>query len=138
MPEDGLAALAPVRDPRLRILKFDYDVTDFLRARTVAELPTMTRPGPSYIVAPPTTASRRREPRAVDGLTAHILMLSDGKRSAAEIAKELDRQSNSSVEPENLKWIEHLFVCGLISLCDIPTNTASEISSNDVQRRDCL
>ncbi len=121
LPEDGLAALAPVRDPRLRILKFDYEVRDFLSARTAAELPTMTRPGPSYIVAYGRSGDQQREPLIVDGLTAHILMLSDGRRSAAEIAGELDRKSNSSVEPTPLEWIEHLFVYGLIWLCDKPT-----------------
>ena len=46
MPEDGLAGLAPVRDPQLRILEFDHDVADFLGARTAADLPAVTRPGP--------------------------------------------------------------------------------------------
>jgi hypothetical protein len=68
----------------------------------------------------------------VDELTARILMLSDGRRSAAEIATELGRQSNYPVAPDNLEWIEHLFVCGLIWLRDGPIDTGSEISSNDV------
>ena len=130
--EDGLAGLAPVRDPQLRILEFDHDVADFLGARTAADLPAVTRPGPSYIVAFGGSGGGRREPLLVDGLTAHILMLSDGKRSAAELARELDRQSDASVEADNLKWIEHLFVCGLIGLRDRPTDTGSGISSNDV------
>jgi hypothetical protein len=128
VPEDGLAGLAPVRDPRLRILEFDHDVADFLGARAAADLPAVMRPGPSYIVAFRGSGSGRREPLVVDGLTARILMLSDGRRSAAEIARELVRQGNSSVEPDNLKWIEHLFVCGLIGLCD--SDTGSGISSN--------
>jgi glycosyltransferase involved in cell wall biosynthesis len=47
IPEDGLAGLAPVRDPQLRILEFDHDVADFLGARIAADLPAVTRPGPS-------------------------------------------------------------------------------------------
>jgi glycosyltransferase involved in cell wall biosynthesis len=132
MADDGLAALAPVRDPHLRILEFDYDVADFLGARTTADLPAMTKPGPSYIVAFGSSGGGRREPLMVDGLTARILMLSDGRRSAAEIATELGRQSNYPVAPDNLEWIEHLFVCGLIWLRDRPIDTGSEISSNDV------
>jgi glycosyltransferase involved in cell wall biosynthesis len=129
---DGLAGLAPVRDPRLRILEFDHDVADFLGARTAADLPAVTRPGPSYIVAFGGPSGGRREPLLVDRLTAHILMLSDGKRSAAALARELGRQSDASVEADNLEWIEHLFVCGLIGLRDMPTDTAGRMSSNEV------
>jgi hypothetical protein len=108
MLEDGLAGLVPVRDPQLRILEFDYDVADFLGAQTAADFPAVTRPGPSHIVAFGSSGGGRRQPLIVDGLTAHILMLSDGRLSAAEIARELGRQSDSSVEADNLKWIEHL------------------------------
>ena len=129
---DGLAGLAPVRDPRLRVLEFDHDVADFLGARTVADLPAVTRPGPSYIVAFGGPSGGRREPLLVDRLTAHVLMLSDGKRSAAELARELGAQSDASAEAHNLEWIEHLFVRGLIGLRDTPTGTGGGMSSNEV------
>jgi hypothetical protein len=132
MPEDGLAGLVPVRDPQLHILAFDYDVADFLGARTAADFPAVTRPGPSHIVAFGNSGGERRQPLIVDGLTAHILVLSDGRLSAAEIAAELGRQSDSSVEADSLKWIEHLFVCGLIWLRDSPIHTRTGISSSDV------
>jgi hypothetical protein len=128
----GLAGLAPVRDPRLRILEFVQDVADFLGARTAADLPAVTRPGPSYIVAFGGSGGGRREPLLVDRLTARILMLSDGKRSAAELARELDGQSDATEEAHNLKWIEHLFVCGLIGLRDTPTDTGGGMWSNEV------
>jgi glycosyltransferase involved in cell wall biosynthesis len=130
--EDGVAELAPVRDPRLRILEFDHDVADFLGARTAADFPAVTRPGPSYIVAFGGSGGGQREPLLVDRLTAHILMLSDGKRSAAELARELDGESNAWEEAHNLKWIEHLFVCGLIGLRDTPADTGGGLSSNEV------
>jgi glycosyltransferase involved in cell wall biosynthesis len=132
VPEDGVARLAPVRDPQLRILEFDCDVADFLGARTTADLPAVMRPGPSYIVAFGVSGGERREPLIVDGLTARILMLSDGTRSAAEIARELGRQSDPSDKADNLKWIEHLFVCDLIWLRDQPIDTGSEIASKSV------
>jgi glycosyltransferase involved in cell wall biosynthesis len=128
---DDLGALAPVRDPQLRILEFDHDVADFLGARTAADLPAMAGPGPSYIVVFGSSGGGRREPLMVDGLTARILMLSDGSLSAAEVAGELERESNSSVEPDILKWIEHLFICGLIWLGDRPIDAGSKISSNE-------
>jgi hypothetical protein len=59
-------------------------------------------------------------------------MLSDGKRSAAELARELDGQSDATEEAHNLKWIEHLFVCGLIGLRDTPTDTGGGMWSNEV------
>jgi hypothetical protein len=123
VPEDGLAALAPVRDPQLRILEFDCDVADFLGARTAADLPAATRPGPSYIVVFTGPGAGRREPLIVDGLTAQILKLSDGRRSAAQIAGELGRKCGPSVEADNLEWIEQLFVRGLIGLRDSPATT---------------
>jgi len=125
VPEDGLAALAPVRDPQLRILEFDYDVADFLGAQTAADLPAVTRPGPSYIVVFTGAGAGQREPLIVDGLTAQILKLSDGRRSAAQIAGELGRQSGPSVEADNLEWIEQLFVRGLIGLRDAPAATSA-------------
>jgi hypothetical protein len=60
-------------------------------------------------------------------LTAHILKLSDGRRSAAQIAAELSRRS-PSVEADNLEWIEKLFVCGLIGLDDSLVVSATERS----------
>jgi hypothetical protein len=58
-------------------------------------------------------------------LTAQILKLSDGRRSAAQIAGELGRQSGPSVEADNLEWIEQLFVHGLIGLRDAPAATSA-------------
>jgi glycosyltransferase involved in cell wall biosynthesis len=125
VPENGLAALAPVRDPQLRILEFDYDVADFLGARTAADLPAVTRPGPSYIVVFSGPGAGQRKPLIVDGLTAQILKLSDGRRSAAQIAGELGRQSGPAVEAGHLEWIEQLFVRGLIGLRDWPAATSA-------------
>jgi hypothetical protein len=67
----------------------------------------------------------RREPLIVDGLTAQILKLSDGRRSAAQIAGELGRQCGPSVEADNLEWIEQLFVRGLIGLRDSPATAGA-------------
>jgi hypothetical protein len=57
-----------------------------------------------------------RDPLLVDGLTARILMLSDGTRTAAEIAAELTANEGISVVASHLGWVENLFVQGLISL----------------------
>jgi glycosyltransferase involved in cell wall biosynthesis len=125
MPEDGTAGLVPIRNPQIRIVEFDFDVTRFLGARSTADLPAITGPGPSYIVAFGGSNGGWRAPLLVDGLTAHILKLSDGTRSGAEIARELGQQADRSREADNLKWIEHLFVCDLIMLVDKPIDAAS-------------
>src|SRR5262249_2828381 len=39
MAEDDLAGLVPLRDPRLRVLDFDYDVAGFMQVRTADDLP---------------------------------------------------------------------------------------------------
>jgi glycosyltransferase involved in cell wall biosynthesis len=117
--EDGnLAELVPVRDTQLRLVEFDYDVSGYLGARSIEEFPAVLASGPSYIIAFGCTTGRRREPLLVDARTACILMLSDGSRTAAEIARELDHQFNQPAVAGNLKRIENLFVSGLIGLRD--------------------
>jgi glycosyltransferase involved in cell wall biosynthesis len=112
---DRIAELVPVRDARLRILEFDHDVTDFLGAKAASDLPAILRPGPGYVAA---FARGGREPLVIDGLTAHILKLSDGTRSVTEIANALSRMADCSAKPDILDWTEHMFVGGLIALQD--------------------
>ena len=132
MAADDLGGLVPVRDARLRVLEFDYDVSDFMQARTVADLPRSTTPRRSYIVAFASAHGERRNPLVVDGITAQILKLSDGTRTASEVIGELQHQGEGPTELQNLAWIESLFVQGLISLHDKRLGAASRASSNDV------
>jgi glycosyltransferase involved in cell wall biosynthesis len=115
--EDGdLAGLVPERDRQLRILEFDHDVSKFLGVQTVAEFPTALTLGRSYVVAFGRSGGALRNPILVDGLTAQILELSNGTRTISEIVGELDQEMDGSAGVNNLKWIESLFVHGLISL----------------------
>jgi glycosyltransferase involved in cell wall biosynthesis len=110
--DDGeIARLVPVRDPRLRVLAFDTDVAEFLGARTPAELPAQPSSRRSYMVTFAGADAGRGDPLVVDALTARILELCDGTRTAGTIAHELESSRKS-----NLEWIERLFVHGLISL----------------------
>jgi glycosyltransferase involved in cell wall biosynthesis len=118
MADGDLAGLVPFRDPQMRIVAFDHDVSKYLGARTTAAFPAVLGPGPSYIVAFGSSKGTRREPLLVDTLTARVLMLSDGTRTASEIARELDDQTNPSTVAGNLQWIESLFASGLIWLRD--------------------
>ena len=118
MADSDLGGLMPIRDPRLRVIEFDYDVSGFMPGRTVAELPVLPTQRRSYIVAFGRSDGGRREPLLVDGVTAGILALSDGTRTAADIAEELNLPATGQGRAENLKWIEDLSVQGLISLRD--------------------
>jgi glycosyltransferase involved in cell wall biosynthesis len=127
MDKADLATMVPLRDPRLRVLKFDYDIADFMGVRTIPDLPEHPTPLCSYVVVFGYSESEQRNPLVIDGTSAQILRLSDGKRTASEIVMELDCTTGQSTETENLAWIESLFVHGLISLQD--TRVSSELSA---------
>jgi glycosyltransferase involved in cell wall biosynthesis len=114
--EDDIARLVPLGDARLRVLDFDFDVADYMRVRTAADLPASPTSRPSHMVAFSRVNGVGRDPLVVDAMTAQILRLSDGSRSAAEIAAELDRAGGGSTAGANLEWIEGLLLHGLISL----------------------
>jgi len=117
MGKDDLAELAPARDPQLRIIAFDFDVAEFMGVQTVDEFPFDLSPRRSFIVAFGGSQGTRRNPLLVDRLTARILTLSDGTRTAGQIVSELTKETGNSIR-ESLDWIENLFVQGLISLHD--------------------
>ena len=116
MGDGDLAGLVPLRDPRLRIVEFDYDVAEFRSAQTLAELPEVPTPARSYIVVFGQCQKAPRQPLLVDSLTARILKLSDGRRTVSEIVTELDSHAGSPTAADNMKWIEGLFVHRLLSL----------------------
>ncbi len=139
--QGDLAGLVPLRDARLRVLDFDYDVSQFMGARTIAELPAHPTPGRSHIVVFASSDGARRSPLLVDALTARILELSDGTRTVAEVLGELVAGdvnlggSNQAADPSagpGIKWIENLFVHGLVSLQDTRVDPASEIRPKQV------
>jgi glycosyltransferase involved in cell wall biosynthesis len=113
MDEQDLVRSVPVRDPQLRVLAFDYDISAFLVARSAAELPVRLKKNPSYLVAFGRKADDRREPLLIDRATAQILELCDGTRTVAQVASRLGQ--DEAID-DNLRWIEELFRCGLICL----------------------
>ncbi len=110
--------LVPVRDPQLRLIEFDYDVSDFLGAQSVAAFPAAVTMRPSYIVAFACSDGERRVPMLIDETTARILHLSDGTRTISEIASELSRAIETPPTNDNIRWIEKLFLLGLVLLRD--------------------
>jgi hypothetical protein len=119
MAADDLTDLVCVRDPRSRVLAFDFDVAELMSVRNAGDLAVPPTPRRSYIVAFGRSGrldGERRDPLVVDGSTARILELSDGTRTAAAILGELNREGFPFRDGDGLKWIEYLFAHGLISL----------------------
>ena len=100
----------------MRVLRFDFDVSKFRGVKCAAELSTVTEPGLSYIIVFGKRDGARRDPLLVDNVTARILELSDGTRTAAQILRQLRHEENSPTAEDDLKWIEDLFRRGLLSL----------------------
>jgi glycosyltransferase involved in cell wall biosynthesis len=124
LDELELAGLVPIRDQRVQILQFDYDVSPFLEVQTVEEFPTRVPQSASHVIAFRQSAHEHREPLIVDRTTARVLELSDGSRTAGEIVATLNGDGTTPGSEDSLKWIEHLFVVGLVRLEDAPIDTA--------------
>jgi len=113
MSAGELGRLRPVRDPAMRLVEFDHDVRPYLAARTMANLPPVRKGGRSHVVVFGATACDRRPPLLVDPMTARLLELSDGTRTAAEIIAELWPRDFAA---DKLAWLETLFLHGMIGL----------------------
>jgi hypothetical protein len=113
MQPDDLAGLRPLRDPRLRVIAFDFDVVPFLQANSITMLPAETVPRRSFVVVS-ASADAARDPLVVDGLTARVLQRADGLKTVAEILTEV----GETPDAENLAWVEGLFRLGLIGLSE--------------------
>jgi hypothetical protein len=116
--KDGdLASLIPLRNAQLRIVEFDYDVSEFLGVQSASDFPTNVAPRNSYIAVFGGSPDARREPLLVDARTAQILRLCDGTRTVSDICNAMDPKAGGSAE-RTVAWIENLFVLGLVSLRD--------------------
>jgi hypothetical protein len=106
----------PAAHPHLRIVEFDFDVAEFSTPEAVRELPADAARGRSYIAAFARANGMRPDPLLVDELTARILRLSDGTRTVAEIVAMLGEDVTPQTAGDNLYWVRHLFLRGLLSL----------------------
>jgi hypothetical protein len=128
-----LADLVCVRDQRLRVLAFDFDVTELMSVRNAHDLAAPPSSRRSYILAFGLSGPVRRSPLAVDRVTARILELADATRSASEIVGELVRNGDLPDRSTGFVWIEDLFARGLLLLrkkdrlpaCDVRPPTAA-------------
>jgi glycosyltransferase involved in cell wall biosynthesis len=109
MMEGDLAGMVPTRDPRLHMLTFD--AADLAEGQSAARTPR-----PRHVLAFAAVNGQRKEPLFVSDGTARILELSDGTRSAEEIAAEIEQEEPGAGSAQTLRAIEELFVSGLLWL----------------------
>jgi glycosyltransferase involved in cell wall biosynthesis len=120
MLKSDLSELVPIRDPGFRILTFDEDVSQYREAGSLADFPATPAPGPSHILAFGFSDSREQDPLLVDAQTVRILELSDGRRTASQIARQMHREHQTARPKDYLDRIESLFVEGLLGLQGAP------------------
>jgi hypothetical protein len=131
MVDGDLAALVPVRDPQLRMMTFD--VSELLAGQTEQGFPAVRTPRPRHVVAFAQANGERREPLFVSDRTARIIELSDGTRTALEIAKEIGLGNRRAGTGQGLRQIEELFMSGLLWLHEGQIERIESIRSNPMQ-----
>ncbi len=114
MADGDLAKLTPVRDPQIRMLTID--VSELVDGQTTAAR-RGGRPHARRVIAFAQENGQRREPLFVSDAAARILELSDGTRTASEIAAEIG-SGNQRSDGGGLQQIEELFVSSLLRLLD--------------------
>ena len=132
MKQGELAELVPVRDPRLRVIDFDFDVAPYIEAESVGELPAEAAPRPSFVVIFASSDAGRRDRLLVDELTAAVLRRSDGTLTVSDILSELGQEGEPAGMRNTLTWIERLFGLGLISLRDTPVRSDAVVEAGEV------
>jgi hypothetical protein len=93
------------------------DVSELVDGQTEPSRPAARGPRPRRVVTFAQENGERREPLFISDRTARILELSDGTRTARDIAAEL-ASGSQHVDGGGLQQIEELFVSGLLRLHD--------------------
>jgi glycosyltransferase involved in cell wall biosynthesis len=116
--EGAIAELVPMRAPRLQLVRSRHDASQPPGARAAEGLSPIPERGTGYIAAFWPAAEPARDPIIIDDMSARIIGLCDGTRTALQIVKELDPEAGVATTGKYLKWIEALFVHALIGLCE--------------------
>ena len=113
---DGeLGALLPTRDPHLRVLKFDASELAEQRTKGARSVGHRRRRGRN-IIAFAQANGQARERLLVSDVSARILELSDGTRTAREIAGKIEAENPQAAREPALRLIEDMFAAGLLWL----------------------
>jgi glycosyltransferase involved in cell wall biosynthesis len=118
MTRDDLASMVCLRAPCLRVLTFDFDVTDLMSVRDADDLwaaPTWRR-SHLAVFGPAGPDGGGRDPLVIDAPAVRILDLSDGTLSASQIVAMLNHDGYSLEDGVGIDRIEKLFSHGLILL----------------------
>jgi hypothetical protein len=129
-----LLALIPVRDPRVRVIAFDFDVSAFMDIRTADKLLENPVPLPSYLVAFARSGAELREPLLVQAATVEFLECCDGTRSVAEIMGHSKRKWARLDTHKELKWIEEMLLSGLLWLQDERIDPGASVGRQALKR----
>jgi glycosyltransferase involved in cell wall biosynthesis len=116
--DDDLLALFPVRDPRVRLIEFDIDVSIYLTMPATDCLSKTPAPGRSFLVAFAQSDGERRGPLLVEERTAEILVLCDGTHTVSEVFEHCDRHRPGFDQDARRRCIAQLLTSGLVSLHD--------------------
>jgi glycosyltransferase involved in cell wall biosynthesis len=129
-----LFALIPVRDPRVRVIVFDFDVSAFMDMRTADKLLENPAPTHSYLIAFARSGAKLREPLLVRAATAEFLECCDGTRSVAEIMEYLKRNCDQLDTRKELEWIREMFLSGLVWLQDERVDPGATVRGQALKR----
>jgi hypothetical protein len=121
--EGELGTLVPTCDPHLRILKFD--ASGLAGQGRNLELPPAQRPRDRNIVTFTQADGTAREPLLVNHVSARVLELSDGTRTASEIAGKIEAENPQVGREMALRMIEEMFATGLLWLQEVRGELAS-------------
>jgi glycosyltransferase involved in cell wall biosynthesis len=131
MSDGDLAGLMPIRDPQLRMVTFD--VSELESGRATPKMSTAQAPRSRRVVAFAPANGERRDALFVSSATAQILELSDGTRTASEIATETAFNYPAVSIRRALEEIEELFVSGLLGLEDQRVERLGSAQQNPAQ-----
>jgi hypothetical protein len=116
--DDDLLALFPVRDPRVRLLALDVDVSIYLTMSAADSLSKTPAPRRSFLVAFSQPGTARRGPLLVDETTAEILEICDGTRTVSELFRQGLRHHQGFDADAQRRCVAELLTSGLVFLQD--------------------
>ena len=112
--EKDVGELIAVRDPRLQILRFEFDAGAFRNVTSLSELPAAVGPGPSYLAV--LCSGGAQSPFLVDRYTARICELSDGTKTVRQIVRRLQQELRGDQRLDHRDWMEELVLSGLLRM----------------------
>jgi glycosyltransferase involved in cell wall biosynthesis len=116
LADGDLAALVPIRDPQLRLLRLD--ASELTQLRTTRKHSLEQNRHECNIVTFAQSNGEARNRLLINDVSARILELSDGKRTAREIAGDIEANNPQAHGESPLKVIEEMFAAGLLWLME--------------------